>query len=154
LLSRYLDYCAEMLALIGKLAALYADEMRDSVVIDAVNEMEDLTTGLSRKIWQKLSILYAMEPGPSAGPPLPSASFDSAAAANDGVQCPCSTAQAKAIVRRPGGVTRGDSLPARPIPPSSSAARARRRAQTLACMNLIVFPSGSCTSKNAPPSSL
>jgi hypothetical protein len=30
----------------------------------------DLTTGLSRKVWQKLSILYAMGPeAPSAGPP-------------------------------------------------------------------------------------
>ena len=33
-LTRYLDYCAEMLALIGKIAALYAEGMRDSVVID------------------------------------------------------------------------------------------------------------------------
>ena len=28
-----------------------------------MNEVEDLTTGLSRKIWQKLMILYAMGPG-------------------------------------------------------------------------------------------
>ncbi|MCK6459258.1 MAG: hypothetical protein L6Q95_05115 [Planctomycetes bacterium] len=58
-LTRYLDYCAEMLALIGKLAALYADEMRDSVVIDAVNEMEDLTTGLAQKMWQKIMLIDA-----------------------------------------------------------------------------------------------
>lgn len=56
-LTRYLDYCAEMLALIGKLAALYADRMRDPVVIDAVTEIENLTTGLARKIWQKISLL-------------------------------------------------------------------------------------------------
>jgi hypothetical protein len=56
-LSRYLDYCAEMLALIAKLAALYADRMRDPVVIDAVTEIENLTTGLARKIWQKISII-------------------------------------------------------------------------------------------------
>jgi hypothetical protein len=43
-LTRYLDYCAEMLALIGKLAALFADRMRDPVVIDAVTEIENLTT--------------------------------------------------------------------------------------------------------------
>ncbi|WP_395644889.1 hypothetical protein [Terricaulis sp.] len=60
-LTRYLDYCAEMLALIGKLAALYAERMRDSVVIDAVNEMEALTTSLGRKIWQKITIISALE---------------------------------------------------------------------------------------------
>jgi hypothetical protein len=56
-LRRYLDYCAEMLALIAKLAALYAERMRDPVVIDAVTEIENLTTGLSRKIWQKISLI-------------------------------------------------------------------------------------------------
>jgi len=56
-LTRYLDYCAEMLALLGKLAALYADRMRDPVVIEAVNEIENLTTDLARKIWQKVSLI-------------------------------------------------------------------------------------------------
>jgi hypothetical protein len=60
-LTRYLDYCAEMLALIGKLAALYADRMRDSVVINAVNDVENLTAGLGRKIWQKITIIGALE---------------------------------------------------------------------------------------------
>jgi len=60
-LSRYLDYSAEMLALIGKLAALYGDRMRDSVVIDAVNDVENLTAGLGRKIWQKITIISALE---------------------------------------------------------------------------------------------
>jgi hypothetical protein len=60
-LTRYLDYCAEMLALIGKLAALYADRVRDSVVIAAVNDIEDLTAGLGRKIWQKITIIGAPE---------------------------------------------------------------------------------------------
>jgi hypothetical protein len=59
-LTRYLDYCSEMLALIGKLAALYADRMRDSVVISAVNEIESLTTNLGRKIWQKIMIIGAL----------------------------------------------------------------------------------------------
>ena len=59
MLTRYLDYCAEMLALIAKLAALYAERVRDPVVIDAVTEIENLTTGLSRKIWQKISIIDA-----------------------------------------------------------------------------------------------
>jgi hypothetical protein len=56
-LMRYLDYCSEMLALTGKLAALYMQDMRDPVIIEAVNEIEDLTTSLSRKIWQKIMIL-------------------------------------------------------------------------------------------------
>jgi len=60
-LTRYLDYCAEMLALIGKLAALYGERMRDGVVIDAVNDIESFTSGLGRKIWQKITIISALE---------------------------------------------------------------------------------------------
>jgi hypothetical protein len=62
-LTRYLDYCAEMLSLIGKLAALYADRMRDPVVIEAVTEIENLTTGLARKIWQKITLIGEIEEG-------------------------------------------------------------------------------------------
>jgi hypothetical protein len=58
-LARYLDYCSEMLSVTGKIAALYAQDLEDGVVLAAVNEVEDLTTGLSRKVWQKLMILYA-----------------------------------------------------------------------------------------------
>jgi hypothetical protein len=60
-LTRYLDYCAEMLALIGKLAALYGERMRDTVVIEAVNDIENLTTGLGRKIWQKITIIGMLD---------------------------------------------------------------------------------------------
>ncbi|HET7292846.1 MAG TPA: hypothetical protein VFM88_10500 [Vicinamibacteria bacterium] len=60
-LSRYLDYCSEMLALTGKIAAVYIQRFEDGVALQAVNEVEDLTTGLSRKIWQKLMVLYALE---------------------------------------------------------------------------------------------
>lgn len=56
-LSRYLDYCAEMLSLTGKLAAMYLRASKDPVVTTAANEIEDLTTNLSRKIWQKIMIL-------------------------------------------------------------------------------------------------
>ena len=56
-LIRYLDYCSEMLSLIGKLAALYVQKFDDPVALAAVNEVEELTTGLSRKIWQKIMIL-------------------------------------------------------------------------------------------------
>lgn len=57
LTSRYLDYCSELLAVLGKLAALCVERFNDSDTLDAVNEIEDLTTGLSRKIWQKIMIL-------------------------------------------------------------------------------------------------
>jgi hypothetical protein len=62
-LSRYLDYCSEALSLTGKVAALYLKGFDDPVALQAVNEVEDLTTGLARKIWQKLTILYSMSPG-------------------------------------------------------------------------------------------
>lgn len=57
LLARYLDYCSEMLSLIGKVGALYAQEFPDPQAVDAVDDIEDLTTGLSRKVWQKIMIL-------------------------------------------------------------------------------------------------
>jgi hypothetical protein len=56
-LTRYLDYCSEMLSLINKLAAIYAQNLPDTIVIDAVNDIEELTTSLSSKIWQKITIL-------------------------------------------------------------------------------------------------
>jgi len=56
-LIRYLDYCTEMLSLTGKIAALYGASLKDGDSISTVNDIEDLTTGLSRKIWQKLIIL-------------------------------------------------------------------------------------------------
>ena len=58
-LIRYLDYCSEMLSLTSKLAALYAQNLPDPVVIDTVNEIESLTTNLSQKIWQKITIVGA-----------------------------------------------------------------------------------------------
>ena len=56
-LVRYLDYCSELLALTSKLAALHAQHLQDPVVLDAVNDIESLTSDLSRKIWQKITIL-------------------------------------------------------------------------------------------------
>jgi hypothetical protein len=56
-LARYLDYCSEMLSLMGKVAALYVQDFPDSEAVNAVDDIEDLTTGLSRKIWQKIMIL-------------------------------------------------------------------------------------------------
>jgi len=56
-LRRYLDYSCELLALVGKVAALYAEGLADPVILDAVDDLEDLTAGLIGKIWQKLMIM-------------------------------------------------------------------------------------------------
>jgi hypothetical protein len=56
-LTRYLDYCIEMLSLSGKIAALYIQRFEDPEAVSAVNDLEDLTSGLSRKIWQKIMVL-------------------------------------------------------------------------------------------------
>jgi len=55
-LMRYLDYCSELLSLTGKVAALYAQVSRDQTVFAAVSELEQLTTSLSQKVWQKILI--------------------------------------------------------------------------------------------------
>jgi hypothetical protein len=57
LVGRYLDYCSELLSLIGKIAVVYVQDFQDPVVLTAVDEIEHLTTALSRKIWQKIMIL-------------------------------------------------------------------------------------------------
>jgi hypothetical protein len=58
-MERYLDYCSEMLAITGKLAALYAQAVADDGVAQAVNDIESLGSNLSRKVWQKISMLQA-----------------------------------------------------------------------------------------------
>ena len=68
-LSRYLDYCSEMLSITGKIAALYIQHFDDGVALQAVNEVESVTTGLSGKIWQKLMILYALHGQGQTQPP-------------------------------------------------------------------------------------
>ena len=56
-LARYLDYCSELLSVTSKLAALLVQHFDDAEVLSGVNEIENLTTGLSGKIWQKISLL-------------------------------------------------------------------------------------------------
>lgn len=63
-LSRYLDYCTELLSLTGKVAAIYVQHFDDSIVLDAVGEIEELTTGLSQKIAQKIQLLHVTAPEP------------------------------------------------------------------------------------------
>jgi hypothetical protein len=66
-LSRYLDYCSELLSLTSKVSALYAERTDDAVVLQAVDQVEDMTTGLSQKIWQKIMML---DEGGVSGEPL------------------------------------------------------------------------------------
>ena len=56
-LARYLDYCSEMLSITGKIAALFAQSVNDDVVVNAVNDIENLSSNLSRKIWQKITLI-------------------------------------------------------------------------------------------------
>ncbi len=56
-LARYLDYCSELLSITSKLAALHAQYLSDSIVLAAVNDVEQLAHGLAGKVWQKIMIL-------------------------------------------------------------------------------------------------
>lgn len=56
-LVRYLSYCSEMLSLASKAAAVYAENVHDPAVVDAVGDIERLTTNLSQKIWQKITLV-------------------------------------------------------------------------------------------------
>jgi len=58
-LSRYLDYCSEMLSLTSKLAALHVQYVNDPVVLSAVSDIEVLASNLSNKIWQKIIVIDA-----------------------------------------------------------------------------------------------
>lgn len=59
-LQRYLNYCSEMLAMISKIATLYIQDFPDTEVVDVVNDIESLTNGLSRNIWQKIMLLQSL----------------------------------------------------------------------------------------------
>ena len=71
-LQRYLDYCSEMLALISKIGVLYVQDSTDGATIAVVDEIEDLTSALSRKCWQKIMVIQrsipTLAPPPSLEP--------------------------------------------------------------------------------------
>jgi hypothetical protein len=56
-LTRYLDYSSELLAILSKIAAIYVQRFADTEALRAAGDIEDLTVGLSRNIWQKIMIL-------------------------------------------------------------------------------------------------
>lgn len=68
-LTRYLDFCTDLLSINSKLAALHVQYVQDSEVLKNVNEVEMLSHELSRNIWQKIMILDVMVPG--VGSPQP-----------------------------------------------------------------------------------
>lgn len=57
---RYLQYCTELLALMSKLGQLYVQDFPDGTTLAAVDQFENLTNGLSHKIWQKIIILQKL----------------------------------------------------------------------------------------------
>jgi len=61
---RYLEFCSSLLSLTAKTAALCGEDTTDAVVLDTVSEIETLTASMSRKIWQKISLIR-MVPGDS-----------------------------------------------------------------------------------------
>jgi len=62
-MTRYLDYCSEMLSLTAKVAALFGQVVNDRQVSEMVSDVERLSSGLSQKIWQKIVILQQLKEG-------------------------------------------------------------------------------------------
>jgi len=61
-LTRYLDYCSEMLSLTAKVAVLFAQVFPDATVTETVSDIEHVAAGLSQKIWQKIMVLEILGP--------------------------------------------------------------------------------------------
>jgi hypothetical protein len=56
-LARYLDYCSELFALTSKVGFCYVQDFDDADAVRAMNELESLTSDLSRKVWQKIMLI-------------------------------------------------------------------------------------------------
>ena len=74
-LSRYLDYCSELLSLSAKVAALYAQGTKDPVVIETASDLGQITSNLSGKIWQKIMMVQQqmVADAPASSFPAPNA---------------------------------------------------------------------------------
>lgn len=55
--QRYLIYCTEFLSLISKVSAIFSHSIEDNLVAKNADEIENLSSLISSKIWQKLIIL-------------------------------------------------------------------------------------------------
>jgi hypothetical protein len=69
-MTRYLEYCTEMLSLASKVAVLFGQNLDDQAVAEVVSDIEGTSTGLSQKIWQKIVILQQLRATEAAMPPL------------------------------------------------------------------------------------
>lgn len=61
MLVRYLDYCSELLSLLGKVSSLYAESCSDELILSTVTEVETLTADCTFHIWQKIAIVQEGE---------------------------------------------------------------------------------------------
>jgi hypothetical protein len=59
-MTRYLDYCSEMVSLTSKVAVLFGQSLDDRAVAEVVSDIERVGSGLSQKIWQKIIILQEL----------------------------------------------------------------------------------------------
>jgi hypothetical protein len=66
-MTRYLDYCSEMLSLTSKVAVLFGQSLDDQAVAEVVSDIERVSAGLSQKIWQKIMILQELTTATDAG---------------------------------------------------------------------------------------
>ena len=54
---RYLNYCIDLLALLSKLGAIYTQDFPDTHACSAADRLAELTSELSRQIWEKMMAL-------------------------------------------------------------------------------------------------
>jgi len=66
-MTRYLEYCSEMLSLTSKVAVLFGQSLDDQAVAEVVSDIERISSGLSQKIWQKIIILQELQTTTDAG---------------------------------------------------------------------------------------
>jgi len=59
--SRYLNYSSELVALCGKLAALFAQQLPDEVVVKSASDIENLCSNIINKISNKHIVLESMD---------------------------------------------------------------------------------------------
>jgi hypothetical protein len=70
-MTRYLDYCSEMLSLTSKVAVLFGQSLEDQAVAEVVSDIERVSAGLSQKIWQKIMILQELATTTDTGETAP-----------------------------------------------------------------------------------
>ena len=54
--NRYLIYCSEMLSLTSKVAATYAFNNKEEMILNTIHDVEILSATLASKIWQKIEL--------------------------------------------------------------------------------------------------